>query len=279
MLASVVALDQPFDYNRLGATNPAGMTVFALRHDVVLKSDTGGYDAGTPVTLTENLTGAQLAGNVALRADKRPRPLALRMTVGQCLEIAFQNLLGTTPADGEQPADRNVGMHVKGLAVVNGVQMTARSSGRTPAASRRPGRRRPTPSTASTRTGTCSTTARPWPRRGGGGTTAYGLFGAVNVEPESTQGFRSQLTRIEMDLAALPARNPDGSASPGNEPQYGDDGLPLSRSPTTASRFSTTRRSTRPTTRPSATTRPGPASRSCASTTTTASWSTATSTR
>src|SRR5687767_620326 len=37
--ADVVALDQPFFYNRLGANNPAGM-IFALKRDVVNR-DTG----------------------------------------------------------------------------------------------------------------------------------------------------------------------------------------------------------------------------------------------
>src|SRR5688572_32267700 len=37
--ADVVAFDQPFFYNRLGAVNPAGM-IYALRRDVMPKSGT-----------------------------------------------------------------------------------------------------------------------------------------------------------------------------------------------------------------------------------------------
>jgi hypothetical protein len=58
--AQVVALDQPFFLNRLGALEATGM-MFALKRDVVPISGT---------TLT--------AGNVQLRSDKRPRPLVLR---------------------------------------------------------------------------------------------------------------------------------------------------------------------------------------------------------
>jgi hypothetical protein len=38
--ADVVAFDQPFFYNRLGAVNPAGM-IYALRGDVKAKSSAG----------------------------------------------------------------------------------------------------------------------------------------------------------------------------------------------------------------------------------------------
>jgi hypothetical protein len=80
--ASVVAFDQVFFWNRLGAVQPQGM-IFALRHNVV------------PVDWRRGL----VPGNVRLRADKRPRPLVLRMNVGDCLQIDFQNLLNPTPVD------------------------------------------------------------------------------------------------------------------------------------------------------------------------------------
>src|ERR1044071_4014662 len=73
--ADVVAFDQVWFWNRLGAVQPQGM-MYALRSDVV------------PITGT-----ALTPGNVQLRAGKRPRPLVLRMNVGDCLRIEFQNLL------------------------------------------------------------------------------------------------------------------------------------------------------------------------------------------
>ena len=59
IFADVVALDQVIIYNRLGATNPNGL-IYALRRDVVVKDSTKPFGPG----------------NVMLRPDKRPRPLA-----------------------------------------------------------------------------------------------------------------------------------------------------------------------------------------------------------
>ena len=73
--ADVVAFDQPFFYNRLGAVNPAGM-IYALRRDVEAKS-----------------TAGLVPGNVRLKKYKRARPIVLRMNVGDCIQILFQNLL------------------------------------------------------------------------------------------------------------------------------------------------------------------------------------------
>ena len=72
--ANVVALDQAIMYNRLGAVNPGGM-LYALKQDVV------------PIDAAKGL----VAGNVRLREDKRPRPIALRMNSGDCLRITFTN--------------------------------------------------------------------------------------------------------------------------------------------------------------------------------------------
>src|ERR1051326_6965771 len=58
--ADVVALDQPWLWNRLGAAQPGGM-IFALRRDVVSN------DGSTNLTF----------GQVMLKGDKRPRPLVL----------------------------------------------------------------------------------------------------------------------------------------------------------------------------------------------------------
>src|ERR687897_593013 len=73
--ADVVAFDQPFFYNRLGAVNPAGM-IYALRRDVKAKT-----------------TAGLVPGNVQLKDYKRARPITLRMNVGDCIQILFQNLL------------------------------------------------------------------------------------------------------------------------------------------------------------------------------------------
>src|SRR4029079_8864988 len=100
--ADVVALDQVFFWNRLGALQPQGM-MYALRRDVVACDG------------TSNLT----PGNVQLRPDKRPRPLVLRMNVGDCLTINFQTLLDTARLDEDQAATREVSAYAIGLQRVN----------------------------------------------------------------------------------------------------------------------------------------------------------------
>src|ERR1051325_8061922 len=80
--ADVVALDQVLTFNRLGAMNPGGM-IFALRNDVRAIDPTAGL----------------IAGNVQLKEYKRPRPLVLRMNIGDCLQILFQNLLASPRKD------------------------------------------------------------------------------------------------------------------------------------------------------------------------------------
>src|SRR5688500_6281026 len=101
--ADVVAFDQPFFYNRLGAVNPAGM-IYALRRDVMPKSGT---------TLS--------AGNVRLKDYKRARPMVLRMNVGDCIQIKFQNFLDPGRADKNQPATRTASIHVEGMQLRNSI--------------------------------------------------------------------------------------------------------------------------------------------------------------
>ena len=68
----MVALNQPFWYNRLGAAQLDAM-IYALASDVVLMSD------GSPLTDTPDWTSSSydssVVGMVTLRPDKRPRPI------------------------------------------------------------------------------------------------------------------------------------------------------------------------------------------------------------
>src|SRR5580693_3862231 len=86
----VVALDQPWMWNRLGAAQPGGM-IYALCGDVV-QMDGSKLGDLSMLSLTER---QNLVGNVRLRDDKRARPLVLRANKGDCLEIAFCNLLNS----------------------------------------------------------------------------------------------------------------------------------------------------------------------------------------
>ena len=192
--AEVVAIDQQFYYNRLGAWNPAGM-IYALRRDVV-DNNTG---------LTEAEGGSLVAGQVSLRSDKRPRPIVLRANVGDCLEVHFTNLLNPIPLGG-QPADRNVGMHVNGMKMANSVSDGASFVGKNPNSLVAPGG-----SAIYTLNAQYENTYLLYDMGvtasgdGNGGTLSYGLFGAVNVEPAGagweSEWYRSQLTRVEMDWA------------------------------------------------------------------------------
>ena len=119
--AEVVALDQVLVYNRLGAINPAGM-IYALKRDVVAIDPSKGL----------------VAGNVQIRPDKRPRPIALRMNVGDCLVINFTNLLAPDPADvnsfaaNNAPATRTASAHVMGLQLVGSILSDGSNVGQNP---------------------------------------------------------------------------------------------------------------------------------------------------
>ena len=206
--AHVVALDQVFFWNRLGAVQPHGM-IFALRHHVV---PTDG-------------TGSLKPGKVRLRADKRPRPLVLRMNVGDCLQIDFENLLAPDPVDDDQPATRTASVHVAGLQLVNSIRDDGSNVGKNeprPNGLVHPGQRITYTlyADAKMREGThlLFSTAATTTAEGDGGQIPPGLFGAVNVEPRGAEWYRSQLSHHELRLAAR--RNPDGTIkrTPGGQP-------------------------------------------------------------
>ena len=81
--ANVIAFDQIIFYNRFGSFDPAGM-MYALRRDV------------------RPITGTQIGpGNAQLKADKRPRPIVLRVNEGDCLQVTFTNMLTPDREDVE----------------------------------------------------------------------------------------------------------------------------------------------------------------------------------
>ncbi len=184
--ADVVALDQVFFWNRLGAVQPQGQ-MFALRRDVVSSDPT-----------TEGL----FPGRVQLRPDKRPRPLVLRMNVGDCLRIEFQNLLDPERRDQDQSATRWAGIHVVGMQLVTSILDDGAWVGENP------------PSTVDTngritytlyaeREGehVLNSLGAPAGGEGDGGQANQGLFGAVIVEPANARWYRSQVTRADLDIA------------------------------------------------------------------------------
>jgi hypothetical protein len=210
VVARVVALDQPFMWNRLGASQPNGM-VYALEADVV--------PLDTPISPTgEDLPVAGprtlVAGQVRLRAGKRPRPLVLRVNKGEILEIEFTNLLAPAPRNAMQVATRTVSAHVMGLELAAGAAMPARV-GRNPDATTdlaAPGEHRTYRYFAQDEGTFILHPGSGWLgdlERSQGGLVGAGLFGSVIVQPEGAEYYRSQVTRADLE-AATTGHTPDG---------------------------------------------------------------------
>src|SRR5688572_21214469 len=197
--ADVVALDQALIYNRLGAINPAGM-IYALKRDVVAIDPSKGL----------------VAGNVQLRPGKRPRPIALRMNVGDCLQVNFTNLLAPDPANvnsfaaNNAPATRTASAHIMGLNLVNSILSDGSNVGQNQSSLVNPGASA-TYTYIAQREGShlLYSTAATTGGEGDGGSLAMGLFGSVNVQVKTAEWYRSQLTAEEMALAT--AKNADAT--------------------------------------------------------------------
>ena len=197
--ADVVALDQALIYNRLGAINPAGM-IYALKRDVVAIDPAKGL----------------VAGNVQLRPGKRARPIALRMNVGDCLQVNFTNLLAPDPADvnsfaaNNAPATRTASAHIMGLQLVGTIQSDGSNVGQNQSSLVNPGASA-TYTYIAQREGShlLYSTAATTGGEGDGGSLAMGLFGSVNVQAKTAEWYRSQLTAEEMALATQ--KNEDGT--------------------------------------------------------------------
>ncbi len=190
MHADVVAFDQPMMINRLGTVRPQGM-IYALRRDVVAIDPAQGM----------------VPGNVQLRADKRPRPLVLRVNAGDCLKIDFRNLLARTPKSLQQPVTRTASIHVSGLEPATGITDDGFDAGANASGQVEPG---------GSRTYTLYAPAEgtylmysPAGDFNGFGTTQQmsGLFGAVNVQPKGAEWYRSQVSNADLMQATNGFRN------------------------------------------------------------------------
>jgi hypothetical protein len=191
VVANVVAIDQVLVYNRLGAMNPGGM-IYALERDVV------------PIQ-----GSAPGPGNAQLRPGKRPRPITLRLNVGQKLQINFKNWLSPTAKD-DQPNTRTASVHVAGLQLVNGISDDGSNVGQNASSLVSPGGSA-TYTLYGEREGNhlMYSTAATTGGEGDGGSIAAGLFGSVNVEPRGAEWYRSQVTAEDMRYATK--LNADGT--------------------------------------------------------------------
>ncbi|MEN3371005.1 MAG: manganese oxidase [Verrucomicrobiota bacterium] len=201
----VVALDQPWMWNRLGAAQPGGM-IYALARDVVTNMD----GSPLPDDLKNIKDPKSLCGGVRLRDDKRARPLVLRANKGDCLEITFLNLLKEDPvaADNRVPTmpkgvpgpTRWAGIHAAGMELVGDISSDSSRVGNNPSSLAENGQ----------------TKIYKWYAAEEGTFLIYsaadmesgyqakeGLFGAIHVEPEGAEWYRSQITHDELDQATL----------------------------------------------------------------------------
>ncbi|HEY6350690.1 MAG TPA: hypothetical protein VI636_14900 [Candidatus Angelobacter sp.] len=201
--AQVVALEQPIWYNRLGAFLP-GQMMYALKRDVVPKSNPNGPScADSDTTCTP--------GNVMLRPDKRPRPMVLRANQGDLLQIEFTNYISNPancPANTPPPpplgqtCTRNAGVHVAGLELVKTIQDDSSFVGaNSPSGLVAPGQ-----------TGTFNYFAKSQGNfllysfddgTGNIGQWDTGLFGSVNVQPETAEWYRSEVTNKDLKNATF----------------------------------------------------------------------------
>ncbi|MFZ7125108.1 MAG: hypothetical protein ACOWWM_03015 [Desulfobacterales bacterium] len=217
--ADVVAMDQVIVYNRMGAFNPAGM-MFALARDVfpIEMPDSEGSSKRFDGPFNQSNSCAEVIcepGNVQLRPDKRPRPITLRVNEGDTLVIRLTNLLAKWPVtdadnapggiglpgiQSEQPATRNVSVHVQGMQLDEVIEDDGSKAGRGDSLVA-PGDDR-TYRLVAEKEGAYTLTSGPnLGGEGGSGAIANGLFGIVNVEPAGSEWYRSQLTRRELEWA------------------------------------------------------------------------------
>ncbi len=181
----IVVLEQRINYNRLGSHLPNGQ-IYALLSDLV-----------------PSKAALLVAGNVRLRRDKRPRPIVLRANVGDTLDITLYNMLPKAAKgavlDCDHAANATVtdytscaGLEIMGLDWVGG-------DGETPSARVAPGAH--AKYTYYAKEEGVFMLYSPNGQGYRGSQLDYGLFGAVNVQPQQAEWYRSQVTRTDLQAA------------------------------------------------------------------------------
>jgi len=201
--ANVVAIDQPLMFNRLGAQNVNGM-VYALYRDVI--------NADTRLPLS--MGGAAVRGRVLLRPDKRPRPLVLRVSAGDCLTVNLTNLLtdGANPRKDEvdpalkideQVADRHVSFFAQGMQLVNSISDDGSYVGKNPKAALADVGETRSYKLYAEREGVflVQSYGATFGSEGSQGNAANGLFGQVVVLPPGSKAYKNTTTQEELKLS------------------------------------------------------------------------------
>ena len=196
--ADVVAIPKAIMLNRLGATIPNAF-IFALKRDT---------------------TGT---GTVRqLRPGKRPRPIVLRANVNDCLQITFTNAIPPSAFQASTPQNPPVGtqevsLHIQGqewaVSSADDGSFVGRNSSSLASATPAPS---PMPPATLIYTlyvrneGTFLLYSMGDNEAAPLGQVSRGLFGALNVQPEKAEWYRSQVTQKELALAT----KKDGSGNP-----------------------------------------------------------------
>jgi len=200
IVAEVVALDQPFMVNRLGSSVPTGQ-IFALRTDVMPKDPKlcflPSFDRAQDMS--------KYVGRVMLKQYKRPRPIVLRVNVGDILEVRFCNLLTNVNQKNRSPD--YAGFHIMGMNLLSGPDenpddplpppLSSDSSyvGRNVTSFATPGSIKVYRYFAAAEgTFIISSAAQPDQLL----EISNGLFGCVVVEPPLAEYYRSQVTRTDL---------------------------------------------------------------------------------
>jgi hypothetical protein len=229
LVANVAILDQPLMFNRLGAQNINGV-IYALQRDII------DLHSGLPLTAG----GEAVPGYVALRPDKRPRPLVLRVAEGECLQVNFKNLLRPEAnpfhpildrfgvifrgAINDQVAERMAGFHPQGMELVEDINDDSSFVGRNESSLIAPGEAK-TYRFRAVKEGAFLVTnpAATFGGEGLSGNHTIGGFAVVNVEPKGARFFRSQVTEEELRLVKQNGRTPQGHPVVDYFGKYPDD--------------------------------------------------------
>jgi hypothetical protein len=204
----VVALDQPWMWNRLGASQPGGM-IYALARDVVKSAD--GKQLPDDLKSLKPADLEPLCGYVRLRDDKRARPLVLRANKGDCLEITFVNLLSPQPVMAQTNAQnptRWAGLNSTGVELVGDISSNASWVGKNENSLAKNGEVKiyrwyaKEEGTFLLYSG-ADMEGGPLKDQGTGYQANQGLFGAIHVEPEGAEWYRSQITHTDLVQATL----------------------------------------------------------------------------
>ncbi len=201
---NMVALNQAFWYNRLGASQLDGM-IYALASDIAYTgSDQGGKRLLKKLQAGQSGDYSALVGKVSLRSDKRPRPIVLRANVNDCLDIQLTNLLVPTAKE----LTSHAGVHIEGMEMFSRVENNPDAIandgalvGKNTSSLAAPGDRRQyslfVPEEGAYMLYSSADNFSNFFE----GQLTFGLFGALNVQPEGAEYYRSQVTRKDLQTA------------------------------------------------------------------------------